>query len=155
MLALVLATAGAFYIYHENPKLVKHLFPSPEKRERLEGNYNFVPQVEPGENALRAIWKEPNWHPEDWDQNVYHTRAVLGRFIDADIIYNSYFKDGRYPIVKVGPNFYHLSHQDQTNVMAYMDKAFAITGRSGSFEVKDWRSGRTVATYSNGGLFLQ
>lgn len=98
---------------------------------------------------------QPNWQPSSWDGNAYNTQKMVSGFVDSDIIYNAYFEPNwGTPTVKVGPNFYRLSTSDKANVMAYMNQAYNITSTEGGFLIKDWRSGKTIGSYSRNGLTL-
>lgn len=146
ILTAVTATALAY-----NLDLPERIAPDFQKDRMVHQHY--IPKTGEGEMALRTIWEEPTWNPTLWDQDVYHTQAVLARFVNSGIVYNSYFKDGKMPVVKVGPAFYELSRQDQTNVLSYINKAYNVTARGGIIEVKDWKTKKAIGTYTTNGFF--
>jgi hypothetical protein len=149
---VLLALAAGGYVAYTHPEVLQN--PTQSQEKRLEREY--VVPLEPngqGDKALHALWDKPSWHPNQWDKEAYSTENMLNGFLESGIIYNAYI-DRSTPVVKVGPNFYHLSNQDKTNVMAYLNKAYGITDRAGMFLIKDWRSGKTIGNYGRDGLHL-
>lgn len=152
---LILVAGGFFLVENYGAELAA---PEQPRQSFMQQSGSYAPYIGAADEDLRVLWKDPDWQPQQWDQSTYHTDAVLTRIQRADIITSSYFDQSLFsravPIVEVGPNFYHLSNQDKTNVISYFNQAYDITNVYGGFYLRDWRSGYIIGEFGPSGLFL-
>ncbi len=156
MLTFLFLVAGGFLLIDNyGAELIP---PQNQQQSYMEQSGSYAPYNGGSDESLRVLWQAPDWNTQEWDPSDYHTDAVLTRIQQANIITASYFDRTLFttavPIVEVGPNFYHLSNQDKTNVVTYFNQAYDITNIYGGFYLRDWRSGRIVGEFGPSGLYL-
>lgn len=116
---------------------------------------DFQPYLEDEKHLQIPQWQDKNWYVEDWLAQKEPMDLMRG-FYKADIIRNQKMGNKNYPVLVVGPNFYHLSGFDKRRVTQTIDKIYEITANpeTGSYFIQDWNTGSYIGVFDTEGLRL-
>lgn len=125
-------------------------------------NQDFQPYYDYAKDPHNSQWDfkdgQPNtWTPAEWVSQRSSGLALINSWYHAGIIRDQYVAtlDQR-PILKVGPNFYHLSGEDKRRVAATVDYVYGATQKSPNmFYLLDYSTNDFIGYYTKDGLVLQ
>lgn len=117
---------------------------------------DFQPYLENGHHPHNSQWDNKDWEPEDWIAQRSTSHELVDGFYRANIIDEQLICDD-IPVLKVGPGFYRLGGHDKRRVTETLDHIYQITSRSqnGVFMLRDWKSNKTIGSYTKYGLQIQ
>ena len=125
-------------------------------------NQDYQPYYDYSKDPHNSQWEGrltgKQWTPADWiNQEGGNGERLIQKWYSSGIIRDQYVTTFRQrPILKVGPNFYHLSGEDKRRVMAVVDAVYGATSQSPNmFYLLDWDTTQIIGYYSKGGLVLQ
>lgn len=117
---------------------------------------HFSPLIYGPEDTLPAQFKGTEWDPALWPLSYQNKDNFTRGLFKADIIRDQYIKDETIPILVVGPNFYHLSDQDQIRLCDTINQLYGATsGSYGAYLLIDWYSRKVIGEYSKSGLVMR
>jgi hypothetical protein len=119
-------------------------------------NLDFIPYLEDGTHPQHSQWERSNWKPEDWIAQRPDAKTLMDGFYKADIV-REQFVHRDTPVLVVGPSFYMLGGEDQIRVARTVDHIWRVTASrpNGMFMLHDWKTGKTIGSYTKNGLQLQ
>lgn len=126
-------------------------------------NQDFQPYYDYAKDPHNSQWENkagrPNtWTPDQWvAQRNNNGLGLIQGWYNAGILRDQYVTTFmKRPILKVGPNFYHLSGEDKRRVAATVDYVYGATSkRPGMFYLLDWGTNEFIGYYTKDGLVLQ
>jgi len=94
-------------------------------------------------------WDTSKW-PDDWRENMTMVRLFRGQ-----IFKQHYLKDGKMPVLVLGPVFYKLSDLDRNRVLKFFANESGILKKGADIiELVDWGTHKIVGAYTEKGMFL-
>ena len=115
----------------------------------------FQPYLENSRHLQIPQWEHEDWYVEDWASQKPAMEIIQG-FYEADILKDQIHGSDEFPVLIVGPNFYHLSGYDKRRVVTLVDSVYGISGnaKKGSFFLRDWYTHQTIGVFDQEGLHL-
>ncbi len=126
-------------------------------------NQDFQPYYDFAKEPHNSQWEHkdglPNtWTPAEWvAQRDNNGVQLIQGWYNSGILRDQYVTTfHQRPILKVGPNFYHLSGEDKQRVAATVDYVYGATQkRPGMFYLLDYGTNDFIGYYTKDGLVLQ
>lgn len=153
ILSIFVSSLGLFQTSSAEPK--RSYFGWSKAQEHYIGAKDHNAYLENSRHIQIAQWAHESWYAEDWTSQKDGMSLIKG-FYSADILRDQVSKEGKIPVLVVGPNFYRLSGYDKRRVAHVIDVTYGITSskHNGSFLLKDWYSHYPIGVFDGNGLRL-
>jgi len=161
ILALAAAGAKGALAYGENDRTVNRdvlgrivypekLFAEPPHAKFTPKYSNSAPGNDhPGANAGQ------DWETGAWNKN-WTVDGTVQKFFQAGIFEKRDMRNGKTPVLVVGPKFYELSDLDRRRVLKLIaDQTKVFKQGYGLIELSDWSTGEMIGAYTPKGMFLK
>ncbi len=120
-----------------------------------------VPLISNYEEQKKESLLQPNTYTgEDWNPSLWPKpwtpSYTIKKFFEAKIFKRQYMRNGKIPVVELGPTFHKLSELDQRRSLKLLtDNADIFKQGYRYVELNDWYTHEVLGSFTPAGLFMK
>lgn len=122
----------------------------------LPEHYEFLPATSNNDPQHRhpAQWAGQDWDPSMWGAN-WTPETTVQRFFQGRVFHRQYTRNGKMPVLEVGPTFWKLSDLDRRRSLKLLADYSDVFGKGFQMiELRDWYTRKIVGSYTEKGMLL-